>query len=74
MRIAIIMLIVIAVVFAVAARLAAQSRTKAKRLSQPDIDADAQEFPHVGESHDPRRPDGSTVPGSERHRNEHGQT
>jgi hypothetical protein len=73
MRIAIVVLIVLAVVFAVSARVMAQSRSRPKRLTQPDIETHPGEFPHVGESHDPHRPDGSTVPGSERHRNERGQ-
>jgi hypothetical protein len=73
MRIAILVLVLVAIVFAVVARLVAQSRSKPKRLSQPGIETHAEEFPHVGESHDPHRPDGSTVPGSEHHRNERGQ-
>lgn len=73
MRIAIVVLVLIAIVFAVVARLVAQSRARPKRLTQPDVEPDAAEFPHVGESHDPHRPDGSTVPGSEHHRNERGQ-
>lgn len=73
MRIAILVLIVLAIVFAVVARLVAQSRSKPKRLTQPDIETQPDEFPRVGESHDPHRPDGTTVPGSEHHRNERGQ-
>jgi hypothetical protein len=73
MRIALVVLIVIAIVFAVTARMIAQSRSKPKRLTQPDVETHPGEFPHVGGSHDPQRPDGSTVPGSEHHRNERGQ-
>lgn len=73
MRIAIVVLIVVAIVFAVVARLVARSRARPKRLTQPGVETHAEEFPHVGESRDPHRPDGSTVPGSQHHRNERGQ-
>jgi hypothetical protein len=64
---------IVSALIIIAVRLAVAGRRRNKRLEQEQmIDPHDDRFPEPGTHTSPHRADGSPVPGSEEHRNQHG--